>query len=253
MIEKRAGNQIRPKEFEVFPALFPNVSCFTLILLSENSWEYYGNEYPEAVSSLPKFDHIRQLNLAIEYKHSPLLILERLLSTYGQNLQTLNLTCKFPSLKIDLAIILKNCPKLEKLSLVKICLQKSTLPIAVFTELKDLELRYPHLAYYLSYPRYEEETMILSNILSAPKLEKKQILSRLHTFHFYLNCYANERLKYLTNFLKTACAFLPKLSDFRIGRRINFDHPLLTCAIRTDDKVFDECIRSLLQLMENEK
>ncbi|CAB3375028.1 Hypothetical predicted protein [Cloeon dipterum] len=150
-------------------------------------------------------------------------------------------------------------------------LKSSILPTEVLTELKDLELRYP----FLSYPRNEDDTMILSNILSAPKLEKvvlegtclneadllklnslienKLILSQLHTFHFYLNCYVNERLKYLTNVLKTACSILPKLSDFRVGRDIYFDHPLLTCAIRKDDQVFDKCIHNLVSLFENEK
>ncbi|CAB3375024.1 Hypothetical predicted protein [Cloeon dipterum] len=138
-------------------------------------------------------------------------------------------------------------------------------------ELKELEWRLPDESYF----RNAEEPIILPNILSAPKLEKvvlevsrfneaellrlnsliqeKKILSQLHTFHFYLKMdNDNEGMECLTNTLKSACAFLPKLSELRVGRKHKFIHPLLTCPIQKDDNIFDNCIRRLLSLFEDE-
>ncbi|CAB3375032.1 Hypothetical predicted protein [Cloeon dipterum] len=160
---------------------------------------------------------------------------------------------------------------LEKLSLIKMCLTTSTLPIEFFTELKELEWKFFDERYGV-FAVYESDAMILSNILSAPKLEKvvlegarfnkedliglnsliqeKKILSQLHTFHFYLNTNANENFEDLTNLLKSACAYLPKLSELKIGRKGDFQDPFVTCAIRKDDSIFDKCMRSLLYLLE---
>ncbi|CAB3375023.1 Hypothetical predicted protein [Cloeon dipterum] len=273
-----ATNKIRPMKLRDFPALFPNVSCLSAGLLGEPN---------EEKSPLLQFDNIRELNLAVDHEDEDLIFRERYLSTYGENLQTLNLSSlRGFGFKMDLAIISKYCPKLEKLSLNYCYLINPTLPIENFIELKEFEWKLPDAG-----TGYMEDAMILSNVLSAPKLEKvvlegahfentdlmrlnsliqeKKILSQLHTFHFYLhsdnrafpdvrnrpgNVIRNMNKKFLKNIFKSACAFLPKLRELRVGRSNDLiEHPLVTSAIRNDDKFFDHCIRSLLYLFENEK
>ncbi|CAB3386931.1 Hypothetical predicted protein [Cloeon dipterum] len=219
---------------EAMPTLFPKVTCLMVKNISCPSLEEHV---------MPNFNNIRQLQLLDSCGSENF---EKYLTTYGQKLQSLYLGNGLEDSTIDLESIFKFCPKLEKLSLVNVCLKTppSKSKLELFAELMELEW-----VFYFNHSCFapiDQQMMVLSNILSAPKLEKvklegrflnekdllilnsliqeKRILKNLHTLRVYFNYQISEAF---ANVLKSACAFLPKLTDFRFGLRNKREDPIL--------------------------
>ncbi|CAB3387383.1 Hypothetical predicted protein [Cloeon dipterum] len=221
---------------EAMPTLFPKVTC--LMIKNTGSLEDYV---------MPKFNNLRKLHLSNPHCSG---VFEKYLETYGRKLQSLYLGNDCINSTIDLESVFKYCPKLEKLSLLNVCLNTApSSKMECFAELKELEwvFHFHNSSSFGLSERRHQEIMVLSNILSAPKLEKvnlevkflnendlfilnsliqeKRILKNLHTLYVYYPFPIDEAL---ANFLKNACAFLPKLTDFKFGGRYYFKDPLLT-------------------------
>ncbi|CAB3361356.1 Hypothetical predicted protein [Cloeon dipterum] len=120
------------EEAESLPKLFPKLTC-----LMVNNIPYYGRgtiSLEEHV--MPKFDNIRQFHLLYPYSG----VFEKYLTIYGQKLQSLYLGAHyFQDITIDFKLILKYCPKLEKLSMINLFLKTPLPKIEFFAELKELE------------------------------------------------------------------------------------------------------------------
>ncbi|CAB3371386.1 Hypothetical predicted protein [Cloeon dipterum] len=249
------------KEMEAMPILFPKVTC---LMVKSMDYTY------SAVDVMPKFDNITQLHLLNLMGN--IVNIEKYLIAYGQKLQSLYLGNGNSNTTIDLELVFKYCPKLEKLSLLNACLQKPSSQMNFFAELKELEWVF-YLNSYNSTPyrmfNWEiPEIMVLSDILLAPKLEKvtleakifnqadlwilnfliekNGILNNLHTLHVYFTLPIHRgELKSLADVMKSACAFLPKLTDFKFGERNQFEDPLLAClSTPRDISYIDECVYS---------
>ncbi|CAB3388994.1 Hypothetical predicted protein, partial [Cloeon dipterum] len=208
-------------------------------------------------------------------KVTPCGVFEKYLTIYGQKLQSLYLGYDGADLKIDYKLILKYCSKLEKLSLFNVLLKMPLSKIEFFAELKELE--WTNLKYIYRYDNTPdgipdpESTNLLSKILSAPKLEKvkldssvfkendlcklnsliqeNRILNNLNTLHVYFKYDIDDAL---ANVLKSACAYLPKLTDFKFGRRHKFDDPLLPIQ-STPLSDIDASVCEMISVFENEK
>ncbi|CAB3365036.1 Hypothetical predicted protein [Cloeon dipterum] len=240
-------------ELEAMPNYFPNVTC---LMVTNNSCSSLATDVK------PKFDNIRNLHLFISSGGEELF--DNYLITYGQNLQSLYLGHD-RALTIDVEMIFKNCPILEKLSLQNVQLDWPLIEIKCFAELKELEWEINCLDGFR-----DSESMVLCYILSSPNLEKvkleskgfnqndlrilhslireKRILNNLHTLHVYFNFQMDVAL---ANVLKSACAFLPKLTDFKFGNRCKFADPLKACQTTPLSDV-DAPVWEMIRVFENE-
>ncbi|CAB3386930.1 Hypothetical predicted protein [Cloeon dipterum] len=218
------------EEVKAMPNLFPKVTCL-MVKTVKNAFL--------AENLLQKYDNIRQIKLFSPYPRSD--TIEKYLINYEQKLQSLYLEHELEFVTVDMELISKSCPKLEKLSLIKTRLitrfKLRPSNEELFAELKELEFEVPYRRYITVDDVHS--MMVLSTILSAPKLEKvklearifntndndlctlnslireKKILKNLHTLHVY---YEFPIQRVLANFLRSACAFLPKLTDFKYGK-----------------------------------
>ncbi|CAB3378514.1 Hypothetical predicted protein [Cloeon dipterum] len=117
----------KAKDVEAMPALFPKVTC--LVVKNITSASLVENV-------MPKFDNVRRLHLLNPYGIE---VIDKYLITYGQKLQALYLGNGSENSKISLESIFKCCPKLEKLSLLNVCLKPPSSKMDFFAELKELE------------------------------------------------------------------------------------------------------------------
>ncbi|CAB3389082.1 Hypothetical predicted protein [Cloeon dipterum] len=150
----------KAEEIKEMTKLFPKVSC----LMIRNTGCLEQNV-------MPKFDNIRQLHLLNSFDNG---VIVKYLIIYGKNLHSIYLGNDFENSTIDLEMIFKYCPKLEKLSLLNVCLNTPSQKMEFFAELKELEWVF-HFYDSSSFGRSgrpDLQIMLLSNILSAPKLEK---------------------------------------------------------------------------------
>ncbi|CAB3382976.1 Hypothetical predicted protein [Cloeon dipterum] len=243
------------KQVESMSNLFPNVTCLMVNFIKSSR---LGQNF------MPKFDNIKQLHLLDPYYSR---VFEKYLITYGQNLQSLYLGHWAEIITIDFNLIFKYCPKLEKLSLLNVFLEKPLSKIYFLTELKEFEWANIYTPYEIT---PDPQSKNLANILSAPKLEKvklessvfnqndlsnlnsliqeNRILDNLNTLHVYFKTPIDEAL---ANVLKSACAYLPKLTDFKFGKRYKFEDPLLPIQ-STPLSDIDTSVCYMIGVFENE-
>ncbi|CAB3378331.1 Hypothetical predicted protein [Cloeon dipterum] len=207
--------------------LFPKLTHLQVNLANE----FFSESEKASVMNFSGIEY-----LCISRCCSSLDIVDRLLDTYGPNLKSLEFSESFCSIKLE--TIFEKCPNLEKLSLHCVEVTDEDKPISNFSNLKELVwIR----------DQYDEPA-VLSNILSAPNLEKislegskfdasdlkkvadliakKQILRHLKSFHhvnvneYVLTRSKSKFVKALTSLIKNATTFIPNFTDVEID--INF-------------------------------
>ncbi|CAB3386604.1 Hypothetical predicted protein [Cloeon dipterum] len=161
-------------------------------------------------------------------------VVETLLKTYGHNLHTLKLAFRSFPLKINLKTIFANCPKLRTIILDHVNISDSSAPIKFFPPLKQFTWVTSDSA----------KNAFLSNILQAPALEtisiynenydvedlkavsaliaEKKILRKLRNFRYTSSLIEMENVnleffRAMSDVIKNASAFLPKLSSVKLA------------------------------------
>ncbi|CAB3386369.1 Hypothetical predicted protein [Cloeon dipterum] len=161
-------------------------------------------------------------------------VVKTLLKTYGHNLHTLKLAFQSFPLKIQLKTIFANCLKLQTIILDHVNISDSSAPIKFFPPLKQFTWVTSDSA----------KNAFLSNILQAPALEtisiynenydvedlkavsaliaEKKILRQLTNFRYTSSLIEMENVnleffRAMSDVIKNALAFLPKLSSVKLA------------------------------------
>ncbi|CAB3385495.1 Hypothetical predicted protein [Cloeon dipterum] len=132
--------------------MFPNVTHIDI--------EFTENSEIREIHSLLKFSNIESLVL-----HNPPSkeIVDMFLTTYGPNLNLLVINAKPDPITYKFKTIFSLCPKLRQLELLNVGMNDDLLKIQFFAELEYFDWQPPK--------KESHETAMLSDILSAPKLQ----------------------------------------------------------------------------------
>ncbi|CAB3373170.1 Hypothetical predicted protein [Cloeon dipterum] len=186
-----------PTTFDL-PVAFPNVTHLKAHCSKAELQDQYD--------SILRFANIESLMLP--YASS----LHFFLEAYGANLQTLimNSRCWY---KYSFKQIFDACPKLQRLEMYNVQISDDKKPIESFSQLRELRMTLGH---------YLDHNIVLTNILSAPNLEKISLSCYLEELDIddlrkLMSLIADEKiLRKLTSF----CLRLSRTIDYR---KINYD------------------------------
>ncbi|CAB3384145.1 Hypothetical predicted protein [Cloeon dipterum] len=208
------------QDFQRFERIFPATTHLAI------NWKCMN---PPISGGNLQFPHFPRLEFVMMKLVPDSIILERFLLKNGKNLKYLSIEQHAVETKFKINTIFGLCPNLESLEMTQAKITDSHIPISSYGNLKELTIT--------SF-RNSEWFLTLSNILSAPTLEKINISgSRVH-FHledvmnmiglvrtgqilqrvssFDLSCWYGSHDNYcfseLGSLIKNLCAYAPKLT-----------------------------------------